>query len=75
MIDPPNDTLAVAKALDHIIDLNERIRSLWQERAGGWAPRKAATLLENSRLDRLMSLSHNLRLWTQPWSDAENAGS
>ena len=67
----PNE---VTTALDQIIDLNERIRLFWQERAGGWAPRKAATMLENSRLDRLVSLSHNLRLWTQPCSDAEDEG-
>jgi hypothetical protein len=63
-----------ATALDQIINLNERIRSFWQERAGGWAPRKAATMLENSRLDRLVSLSHSLRLWTKPCSDAEDEG-
>ena len=64
----------VATAIDQIIDLNERIRSFWHEQAGGWAPTKAANLLENSRLDRLVALSHNLRLWTQPRSEAEDEG-
>ncbi len=68
------DHCEVATALDQIINLNKRIRAFWQERAGGWAPRKAATMLGNSRLDRLVSLSHNLRLWTQPCSDAEEEG-
>ena len=68
------DPSEVATALDQIIDLNERIRLFWQKRAGGWAPRKAATMLVNSRLDRLVSLSHNLRLWTQRCSDAEDEG-
>jgi hypothetical protein len=68
------DMTNVTSALDQIIYLNERIRSFWQERAGGWAPRKAATMLENSRLDRLVSLSHNLRMWTQPSSEAEDEG-
>jgi hypothetical protein len=45
-------------AIGQIIALNERIPSFWQERAGGWAPRKAAGLLEQSRLDWLVSLSH-----------------
>jgi hypothetical protein len=64
----------VTTALDQIIDLNKRIRSFWQERADGWAPRKVATMPENSRLDRLVSLTHNLRLWSQPCSDAEDDG-
>src|SRR5262245_1668024 len=59
---------------NQIIDLKVRSRSFWQDRAGGWAPRKAATMLENFRLDRLASLSHNLRLSTQPCSDAEAKG-
>jgi hypothetical protein len=29
-------------------------------------------MLENSRLDRMVSLSHILRLWTQPCSEAED---
>jgi hypothetical protein len=65
---------AATTAIGQIIDQNERIRSFWHEQAGGWAPRKAATLLENSRLDRLVSLSHNLLLWTQPFSNTEDEG-
>ena len=61
MTAPHTDSDEVPTALDQIIDLNERIRSFWHERASGWAPPKAATLLENSRLDRLVSLSHSLR--------------
>lgn len=68
------DTSELATVLNQIIDQNKIIRSFWQKRAGGWAPRKAATMLENSRLDRLVSLSHNLRLWDQPCSDAEDEG-
>ncbi len=70
----PPDPSEVTTALDQTISLNERIRSFWQERASGWAPRKATTMLENSGMDRLVSLSHNLRLWTQPRSEAEDEG-
>jgi hypothetical protein len=66
------DPSEVTPALDQIIDLNERTRSFWQERAAGWAPGKAATMLENSRLDRLVPLSYTLRVWTQPCSKAED---
>ena len=45
---PDSDTGEVTTALDQIIDLNERIRSFWQKRAGGWASRKATTMLKNS---------------------------
>ena len=69
-----DDAIGLDLALDRIIASNERIRSFWHQQAGGWAPRKAATMLENSRLDRLVSLSHNLRLWTQPCSEAEDEG-
>ncbi len=74
MKDQPSDDGEETTAIGHIIALNERIRSFWQERAGGWAPRKAASLLEKSRLDRLVSLSHTLRLWTEPCPDAEDEG-
>jgi hypothetical protein len=72
--DQTSDTGEATTAIGQIIDQNERIRSFWQERAGGWAPRKAASLLEKSRLDRLVSLSHTLRLWAEPCPDAEDEG-
>lgn len=74
MSKPLSKTDEVTTAIGQIIDLNKRIRSFWQERAGGWAAGKAASLLENSRLDRLVSLSHTLQLWTDPCPDAEDEG-
>lgn len=68
------DNIDVDFAIDHIIALNERICEFWTKEAAGWAPREAANLLENSRMDRLVSLSHGLRLWTQPCPDDEQEG-
>lgn len=73
MIDHELNDNAVA-AIDQIITSNERIRQFWTVQARGWAPREATNLLENSRIDRLVSLSHSLRLWTQPCADEDNEG-
>jgi hypothetical protein len=72
--DPAANTVEAMTAIGQIIHQNERIHSFWQDQACGWTPSKSAAMLEKSRLDRLVSLSHNLRLWTQPASDAENEG-
>jgi hypothetical protein len=74
MSDQPSETAEAMGEIGQIIALNERIRSFWQGRGRGWAPRKAATLLERARLDRLVSLSHTLQLWTEPCPDAEDEG-
>lgn len=68
------DNIDLQSAIDRIIASNERIRRFWTEESRGWSPREAAHLLENSRMDRLVSLSHNLRLWTQPCPDEDNEG-
>lgn len=68
------DTLELESAIDQIIVSNERIRRFWTEESRGWSPTEAATLLENSRMDRLVSLSHSLQLWTQPCADEDNEG-
>ena len=68
------DNIGLESAIDQIIALNERICRFWTKEASGWAPREAATLLENSRMDRLVSLSHSLRLWTQPCPDEDQEG-
>jgi hypothetical protein len=61
-------------AIDRIIASNERIRQFWTMQASGWAPRESTSLLEKSRIDRLVSLSHSLRLWTQPCADEDDEG-
>lgn len=74
MSDQTSDADEVMTAIDQIIYLNGCIRSFWHGRGRGWAPRKASSLLENSRLDRLVSLSHTLRLWTGPCTDSDDEG-
>lgn len=60
------DLLDLDEAINQIIASNERIQQFWMNESSGWSPRDATELLENSRMDRLVSLSHSLRLWTQP---------
>ena len=70
-----NDTtVSVDSAIDQIIASNERIRKFWTEEASGWSPSETAELLENSRMDRLVSLSHSLRQWTGECADGEREG-
>ncbi len=70
-----NDTtVSVDSAIDRIIASNERIRRFWTEEASGWSPSETAELLENSRMDRLVSLSHSLRQWTGECADGEREG-
>ena len=69
-----SDTIDLESAIDEIISANERIRRFWTTDASGWSPRATAELLENSRMDRLVSLSHSLRLWTDPRGDEDRDG-
>lgn len=68
------ESLSVKAAITEIIASNERIRKFWTEEASGWSPRETAELLENSRMDRLLSLSHSLRLWTEPCAEEDREG-
>jgi hypothetical protein len=52
----------IDKAISDIIRINEHIRDFWRD--GGWAPQRAAALLSKARLDRQVSLSRTLRIWT-----------
>jgi hypothetical protein len=54
--------LTIDEVVDEIIRLNFALSKNWK-RVGGWAPPEAARLLDESRLDWLVSLSHTLRLW------------
>jgi hypothetical protein len=72
--DAPAKSVGVNVAIDQIIVANERIRRFWTEEASGWSPQATAELLENSRLDRLVSLSHSLRLWVEPCADEDQEG-
>ena len=69
-----SDTIGLESTIDQIIVDNERLCAFWTKEANGWAPGRAETLLENSRMDRLVSLSHTLRLWTQPCADENHEG-
>jgi hypothetical protein len=69
----PDDS-GVATAIEKIIDLNQSICQFWTRQASGWAPKDAAELLEASRMDRLVSLSHSLRLWMAPCPDEDREG-
>jgi len=48
--------------VDRIIERNRSICDFWSS-SFGWAPLEAAELLNKSRLDWQVSLSHSLRLW------------
>ena len=61
-IPDPND-MSVEEVIERIIKLNDGQRKFWGS-AEGWAPIEAAKLLNKSRLDRQVSLSHCLKLWT-----------
>lgn len=74
MIESENDTTSLESAIDQIIASNERIQRFWTKEASGWSPTATAELLENSRMDRLVSLSHSLRLWTDPCADEDREG-
>lgn len=69
-----DEVICVDSAIDQIIASNERIRRFWTEEASGWSPKETAELMENSRVDRLVSLSRSLRLWTRPYADADQEG-
>lgn len=69
-----SESLDIELAISQIIALNERIQRFWTEEASGWAPKESSDLLENSRMDRLVSLSHSLRLWIEPCAEEEWEG-
>ncbi|CAM4042212.1 hypothetical protein COLU111180_20620 [Cohnella lubricantis] len=48
--------------INKIIEVNEDIAQFWSN-SHGWAPSSAADLLEKSRLDWQVSLSHTLHRW------------
>lgn len=68
------ESLSVETAISKIIASTERIRMFWTEVASDWSPRESAELLENSRMDRLASLSHSLRLWIEPCAEEDQEG-
>lgn len=59
---PDPNGMPIEEAIERIIILNEGLRKFWST-AEGWAPIEAAKLLNKSRLDRQVSLSHCLKLW------------
>lgn len=50
--------------LGAIIEEHSNVQRFWSK-AHGWAPDEAAELLAKSRLDRLVSLAHCLKLWME----------
>lgn len=69
-----DDDIGLDLAIDQIIASNERIQRFWTKEASGWSPKQTAALLENSRMDRLVSLSNSLRLWTEPCAAEDQEG-
>lgn len=62
----------IADVVARIRKLNSGLCHFWS-RADGWAPQSAAELMSKSRLDRQVSLSRSLRLWTDsPPQDLED---
>lgn len=60
MPDPNN--MPIEKVIERIIILNEGLKKFWTS-AESWAPIESAKLLNKSRLDRQVSLSHCLKIW------------
>jgi hypothetical protein len=58
---------SLTSVIQEIIGEIERIQKFWTEDGLGWPPKQAAELLEQSRMDRIVSLSHCLRLWAEPF--------
>jgi len=56
-----------------IVRLNTKVRDFWTN-AYGWAPKSAADLLNRSRLDRQVSLSHCLSIWLDPSITESSSG-
>jgi len=69
-----SNAIDLESSINQIIASNERIRKFWTEESSGWSPRETTELLENSRMDRLVSLSHSLRLWTEPCAAEDQEG-
>lgn len=59
---PDPNGMPIEEIIEHIIMLNNDLRKFWST-AEGWAPIEAAELLNKSRLDWQVSLSHCLKLW------------
>lgn len=74
MIEQETNDTDVTTVIDKIITRNETICRFWTTHSCGWAHKEAVELLEASRMDRLVSLSHSLHLWTQPCSDEDREG-
>lgn len=64
---------SISEIVDEIVVRNEKIRAFWRA-SHGWAPRDAADLLEKSRLDWQVSLSHCLRLWLDDTGGEDTEG-
>lgn len=56
------NNLTYRESVDNIVEIYKQINAVWSN-ASGWAPPDAAELLEVSRLDWLVSLSHSLYNW------------
>lgn len=67
MFQEPN----AAEAVDRIIEKNKYLLDVWGN-CYGWAPTQAAKLLDESRVDWLVSLSHTLRVWVNDLPNAED---
>ncbi len=66
-----NDAIDLESTISDIVASIKRIQEFGREEASGWSPRETAELLENSRMDRLVSLSHSLHLWTEPSAEED----
>ena len=55
--------LTTEQVIEQIIGLNSSLECGDRGTSYGWASNEAARLLEESRLDWLVSLSHTLKIW------------
>lgn len=60
--EPEYDQYTLDEIVDQIIGINEKQAKFWRN-AFGWAPEEASQLMNQSRLDRQISLSHCLKIW------------
>jgi len=68
-----SEKLTINQVIDEIVDVNRQLADFWSH-AHGWAPRESANLLSRSRLDRQVSLSACLRIWSKKPPDGQRDG-
>ena len=65
--------MGISTTIDEIVSMNEELVCFWSS-SHGWAPTASAAMLNQSRIDRNISLSKALRIWVmEPPEDESEA--